>query len=502
MRFAFALLTLFVAPVLAQTFEVTLSGGLSPTNLIGVDDDLTVYLNGTAIFVDNDGRDQSLNTGRGHAPLRFVAKNGDVIRVVATNTQFPNEDISPLYLHSATNAIQVLDATGIPQRPSVRTGVFYDRQFTVSLFATEVSSRTFLVTFTGFNNEPSTCTRTELNLPAAGDGCFRYPENEITAGMATLAAHARVNASLRSVVPMAFTYFTRRNDNRGKRIAPPDSRDHEEAERWLMETQNFDKSRDRLIVAGHSWGGNRARLFANQMWANRQVRTEKLILVDPIDWEDCSLRRVEGSSQIDEIDVEFNLRCYQHRYGSYRFSITPASDTFVYRQIIDLILTGYTVPGANDQVMTLKHAEIDDAELVHRRTLNLIQQVYSNPPPFAVQLFLTNEAATPTPDFVQVPLAIKNIGPFLANNMSVSATLTMYSLPVYTTTINRTISTNLCSATLLSSPLGFACPSTDSTTVLLQFAIPRFGWSSTNTATIRVELISNGVFFLKTLRIK
>lgn len=110
-----------------------LSGGLSPTETIGVDDDLTLYLNGTVIYVNNDGQASEL------APIPFTAQNGDMLRVVATDVDPFCRGIDPLYLHCATTgAVQVLDADGqldgcAPPGTRPANFVFYDQTFTIAV---------------------------------------------------------------------------------------------------------------------------------------------------------------------------------------------------------------------------------------------------------------------------------------------------------------------------------------------------------------------------------
>jgi hypothetical protein len=113
--------------------EFILSGGPLPTETIGVDDDLTLYLNGTAIFVNNDGFASEL------PPISFTAQNGDLLRVVATDVDPFCRGIDPLYLHCATTGfVQVLDVDGqsdgcAPPGTRPPNFVFYDQTFTIAV---------------------------------------------------------------------------------------------------------------------------------------------------------------------------------------------------------------------------------------------------------------------------------------------------------------------------------------------------------------------------------
>jgi hypothetical protein len=79
---------------------------VSPDETIDVDDDLTVYFHGSAIFV-NDGCASELS------PITFTGQNGDQLRVVATDVDPFCRGIDPLYLHCAsTGDVHFLDAAG------------------------------------------------------------------------------------------------------------------------------------------------------------------------------------------------------------------------------------------------------------------------------------------------------------------------------------------------------------------------------------------------------
>jgi hypothetical protein len=120
-------------PVESTCVDGVLSGGPNPAETIGVDDDITVYLNGAIVFTENDDFAQET------PPIHLgPITNGDLIRVTANDSAIfgGNRQIEPIYLHCpATGATQVLDAVGFhdpgPYPPS--DTVFYDRTFTVAL---------------------------------------------------------------------------------------------------------------------------------------------------------------------------------------------------------------------------------------------------------------------------------------------------------------------------------------------------------------------------------
>lgn len=117
----------------AIRFTYTLSGGLSPSEKLVVDDDITVYVNGNAVFVDDDGfwtgDSWGRQTYRG-APITFQASPGDTIRIVATNPGGVYIRLSPLYLHTAGQSMKLTD--GVPKQSS-NTYTFFDKSFTIAI---------------------------------------------------------------------------------------------------------------------------------------------------------------------------------------------------------------------------------------------------------------------------------------------------------------------------------------------------------------------------------
>jgi hypothetical protein len=126
------------APMYCPAGALTLSGGTSPTETIGVDDDLEIRLNGVTIFRNADQFASEL------PPIAFTADFGDQLRVIATNSFIfgGHEGIDPLYLHcDATGDIQVLDPVGIDIPSGPPGQVFSDRTFIIQFVRTPTSKK-------------------------------------------------------------------------------------------------------------------------------------------------------------------------------------------------------------------------------------------------------------------------------------------------------------------------------------------------------------------------
>ena len=171
-----------------------------------------------------------------------------------------------------------------------------------------VYRRLLLVSFTGFGNSPyglggiSGCI--PLNVITAPLVCggfgVSYPDNLLSCsgrGMTNVILEARGQPapppaySFPTLAPglasRAFTFY----DNQGSScFGPSGVPDHATAEAWV---RSFNPTaNDIIVVVGHSYGGNRARLFAEQLHANKvrdnaRFATDALIMVDPVDWTTC-----------------------------------------------------------------------------------------------------------------------------------------------------------------------------------------------------------------------
>jgi len=81
----------------------TLSGGSTVFDYWSVDDDVTIYLDGTPIFSDTD------HTQSSHPPIEFEALKGQEIRIVVNDVNSCDVKIDALYLHWGTGVSQPLN---------------------------------------------------------------------------------------------------------------------------------------------------------------------------------------------------------------------------------------------------------------------------------------------------------------------------------------------------------------------------------------------------------
>ena len=134
-------LALGPAPAMAQGTPcpfgaLTLSGGPSPSQPIGVDDDLEVRLNETTIF-----NDTNLESNQ-HPPIGFTANAGDQLRVIVRNNLGfgPGSGRDALYLHcNATGEYHAL-APAV-YRNDAGHGESYNETFTINFFVPQCSDR-------------------------------------------------------------------------------------------------------------------------------------------------------------------------------------------------------------------------------------------------------------------------------------------------------------------------------------------------------------------------
>src|ERR1017187_1386538 len=183
--------------------------------------------------------------------------------------------------------------------------------------------RLLLVSFTGWNHAPNPSDCLSIS-PTTGSGIQYYPNqwNQPRTGMTQLLLEilgdptALSNAGIDPTVyaalkpganVAAFTFYT--SDGQGHYLGdactPPslptdlipisDHGDHVEAGKWIDDQQPTPD--DVVAVVGHSYGGNRARFFVEQLKRNN-IATDLLVTVDPIDWGNGVMRSEEHTSEL------------------------------------------------------------------------------------------------------------------------------------------------------------------------------------------------------------
>ncbi|MFN0167416.1 MAG: fibronectin type III domain-containing protein [Bryobacteraceae bacterium] len=164
--------------------------------------------------------------------------------------------------------------------------------------------RIVVVLFTGWNNRPTPGTTPDgVTYP---DECA--PDN--CPGVNQLAVRLRANATLQQgIVAETFTFYDLGqyqahppSGNPGSCLLHPTNAEclapasdgtdapHQVANNWIKNVARPGPD-DRIVVVGHSYGGNRARLFAEQLPLIGYA-TDLLVTIDPIDWYTCSLQEV------------------------------------------------------------------------------------------------------------------------------------------------------------------------------------------------------------------
>jgi hypothetical protein len=106
-----------------------LSGGPAVTAPIGVDDDLSITVNGNSILKDDNKMASNL------PPVPFVAQPGDALAITAVDTNPACRGLSPLWLHCATTGQKKQLSAGNSDgcAPGRTAGQFFSQVFTVGV---------------------------------------------------------------------------------------------------------------------------------------------------------------------------------------------------------------------------------------------------------------------------------------------------------------------------------------------------------------------------------
>ncbi len=120
-----------------EPLKYTITGGSTLFDYWSVDDDVTIYVNNSAVFSDSNHQQDN------HPPTEFDATIGDTIRIVAEDYNYCMRSLDPLYLHFGAGYSQDLNEAYC-QSACVddecydgdfewATGVYYDEEFTISI---------------------------------------------------------------------------------------------------------------------------------------------------------------------------------------------------------------------------------------------------------------------------------------------------------------------------------------------------------------------------------
>jgi hypothetical protein len=114
----------------AGSCSLILTGGPSAAEGLTVDDDLTLLLDGSPIFTDND------EMADNHPPivLGVITEGGEELRVIASNsTEFGGPmSLDPLWIHCLSQSVSfALDPEGFSAGSGDLGEIFYDETFVV-----------------------------------------------------------------------------------------------------------------------------------------------------------------------------------------------------------------------------------------------------------------------------------------------------------------------------------------------------------------------------------
>ncbi len=235
--------------------------------------------------------------------------------------------------------------------------------------------RLFLIAFTGWGNAPvepnclGVVAGTSNNI---GSGVLYDAAtwNLSGRGMTRLLWEVQQTPSLAAGARLAgFTFYSvdQGGNPLGNACYPASDSDHLQALNWL----NPDAWRpdDLLTVVGHSYGGNRARLFVNSLRTRipNPIRADLLITVDPVDWNACNIQT--GFTQLFSENA-YDL-CDQSA-ASYGHGARSALSFRQERGEFGLGLKGYSLAAETPSRRPDYHTDIDDDQVVHSTILSTL----------------------------------------------------------------------------------------------------------------------------------
>jgi probable HAF family extracellular repeat protein len=348
--------------------------------------------------------------------------------------------------------------------------------------------RLILVSFTGWNNAPSSssCLPPPFDSPfnsILGSG-ITYPEpswRSSSAGMISLLYDIQQTPGLGPGANMAgFTFYS--TDGKGNQLGnactPGSDTGHTEAMNWFR-AQNVTPD-DLVAVVGHSYGGNRAWLFADSDLALAGFHADYLATVDPIDWDKCDPTTAIAAFIASAIPSVLNL-CDQ----SSSQNVHPDSATFAdsFRQLngIQSLLgiplpvpivpfpKGYTISPASISLSSADHSTIDNDPVVRSTIESSLTTLVNNAAKGRPQITMVPGVPTRTNGMIVVPITLSLSGKGSVIGTAL-VTASLNGVPSSSLPLNLgnlpTVTSNLTTGTLIFP----GTAATSGTTVLLNVA--------------------------------
>jgi pimeloyl-ACP methyl ester carboxylesterase len=254
-------------------------------------------------------------------------------------------------------------------------------------------------------------------IVALFSGFLNLPNSEN--GMTTLLDEIKNDSGVRwntDVFAAVFTYDNQRRNGESDPACQPQfgaagpgglGAPHKCALQWLSRLQP--QVQDKIVLIGHSYGGNRARLMSYDIasW-NPNLKIAGLVTIDAIDWDRCMPKNAEGLNDLDatcqnECQNACNQSCLELDCSPIvinRISYTQTQGVFFTPgglSIFSPCLQGYRLSNANKfRRLADRHNAIDDNQSVHQE----IRQFLASLPASKItkSMPVTVASATPTPN--------------------------------------------------------------------------------------------------------
>ena len=232
------------------------------------------------------------------------------------------------------------------------------------------------VSFTGWNNAPiePNCIAWLFGVPGANVGSgTTYSEtqwNRDGTGVIKLLYWIRQNQFLSPAAYMAGFTFYSSNDGGLNACELGSSAKHAEATDWLL--AQVPGPDDLVAIIGHSYGGERARRFVEdiKLGTDLHVNTDLLVAIDPVDWTSCNVSNDYNSAQtfcdqgaIERTHVARTAMSYQQKQGL-QLPLFP-----------DLRLLGYKLSDSNAASRPGFHITVDDDATIKDRILATLTEM-------------------------------------------------------------------------------------------------------------------------------